>query len=267
MTTYHTNSSSHKIVGENSFQFSDCLDNFAAKFSNCRLIAVSETVKSYLKCRLPGLVNDVIVINNGINIDNIKLLDDTEKVKLRNAFNISESEYVISFFGRLESHKAPDFFVESISSIMEEFKNIKILIVGEGKLREKIEKHIIKNKYEDRFILTGFRDNPLDFIQISNLVVVPSFVEGFGIIILESMLLRTLVLGSDAGAIPELISNGVNGFIFNAGNKEDIIIKFKNIYYKKDINSILDNGYNCVVSNFDINIISKRYYDFYKQIV
>lgn len=267
VTTYHTNSSSHKIVDDNSFQFYNFIDKIAAKYSKCRLIAVSETVKNYLNNRLSGLKHEIIVINNGINIENIQLLNDSGKNTLRSEFNLSSTDYIISFIGRLETHKAPDFFVESMSSILNAYDNVKLLLIGEGNLREKIEEYILKNNFKNRIFLTGFRENPLDFVQISNLVVVPSLVEGFGIIILESLLLRTLVLGSDAGAIPEIITDGVNGFIFKAGDKKDFIEKFKRIYTKKDINTYLDEGYKHVVRNFDIKSISNKYYDFYKKIV
>lgn len=70
-----------------------------------------------------------------------------------------------------------------------------------------------------------------ELIAFAQFVVVPSeWYEPFGLSIIEAMQLRTPVIGSNTGAIPELIRNGENGFIFRSGDKAELVQRIRELW-------------------------------------
>ncbi len=73
--------------------------------------------------------------------------------------------------------------------------------------------------------MKGFLPNSEPYIEISDLICVPSLWEGFGLVIIEGMIKRKIILASDAGGIPEIIEDGKTGFLFDPQNKTELIKK------------------------------------------
>jgi glycosyltransferase involved in cell wall biosynthesis len=101
------------------------------------------------------------------------------------------------------------FFFESVKDLLQKNKNIKVLIIGDGNFKENIEKIKVDFKIEDQIILKKFEKNIEAYIEISDLICVPSLWEGFGLVVIEGMIKSKIVLASDVGGIPEIIENGI----------------------------------------------------------
>ena len=267
VSTYHTNSSSHKIKKGESKNINDYLDNLSIRFSHCHIIAVSEKVKDYVIKKTENRNHKIAVIGNGINIDDFVIMDKEEKNTLKKQLKLDCNDYLITFAGRLEIHKGIDFFLESLKDYIKKNKNIKIIVIGTGNLEQYLINFIIQNDLTDNINLLGFKHDVNKYIQISDLVVVPSIVEGFGLIILESMLCKVPVLASNAGAIPEIIKDKYNGYLFQSGNKQSLIDSLDYIINQKDSETILTNAYNIVTDRYNIKNVAGKYISFYKHIL
>jgi len=175
-----------------------------------------------------------------------KLLDagfDKNKIKLLPHFidcnetalpSYKASDYIL-YFGRLSAEKGIDFLVD----VMQYLPNIKLKVVGQGPLEEKIKLQI-KSYNLNNIELMGYKSgNELEnIIKNSNFVVAPSLSpETFGLNILESQVLGKIVIASNIGALPELVEKK---FLFEPGKLEDIINKIKSLTKIKK-NDILDS--------------------------
>ncbi|MBI1189908.1 MAG: glycosyltransferase [Tepidisphaera sp.] len=133
----------------------------------------------------------------------------------------------ILFFGRLERRKGVETLIASAASIMPSHPALRVRIVGvdtdtapgrrsmRGWLRRQIPPGLA-----DRFI---FEDNQpreaiAGLISGAAAVCIPSFWENYPNACLEAMSLGALVIGSDAGGMPEIITDGVDGLLFRAGD-------------------------------------------------
>ncbi|MBL0108192.1 MAG: glycosyltransferase family 4 protein [Ignavibacteria bacterium] len=232
ISTCHNYSTTHSGADINKKSFFDVIDNFVIDYSKSYLIAISKLVKQYLINRNPSYEKITEVIYNGINFDKIKYkLSNGEILKLRSKNNIDSDDFVISVIGRLDKQKGHLIFLESVKEIIHQNKKIKILLIGDGSLREQIEIFIKENNLSSQVIMKGFQPDSEPYIEISDLICVPSLWEGFGLVIIEGMIKKKIILASDVGGIPEIIEDGKTGFLFKSQNKTELIKKLIYIYH------------------------------------
>ena len=124
-------------------------------------------------------------------------------------------KFVVSFIGRFSPEKAPAFFLRlalQLAANPEYF----FLLIGEGPLRQQVLDGA--TELHGRFHAPGAVRNARAYIAHSNVVVVPSTVEGMPGVVLESLAAGRAVVASRVGAIPEVIQDGINGFLCNSGD-------------------------------------------------
>lgn len=264
-STCHNYSSHHKGADIDKTSVFDLIDNFVIGYSKSNLIAISQIVKKYLTNRKSSFENITEVIYNGVNIEKEKyILNESEIVNLRDEYNISKDDFVITILGRLEIQKGHGFFIDSIKDFLKEKKNVKVLLLGDGNLRGEIENRIKENDLSDYFKLLGFQTDIEKFIEISDLICVPSLWEGFGLVILEGMIKKKIVLASNAGGIPEIIDDGKTGFLFQVNSKKSFLDRLNFIYDNyNELGFIKENAMELVKEKFDIQKNSEFYYQSY----
>lgn len=266
VSTYHTTLTSHSQNKSQKKTVFDYIDNFVVNYSNSDIIAVSEQVKKKVIERNLKAFERTNVIYNGIDLKKESMkLNSLEISEYKKKLFIKKNEFIVSIIGRLEESKGQFFFLKAMKDILLKGE-IKILLVGEGSHRSKIENFISQYKIEKYVTLLGFVKEPEEIIEISDLICVPSIWEGFGLVIIEAMIKRKIVLASDTGGIPELISDGKTGFLFKSLNKEELIEKFNYIFKNSDkLENIKKHALKMVKQKFDIEKNSELYYNYYLQ--
>ena len=158
----------------------------------------------------------IIVLYNGIEIGGI------EEKDVKKILKIKENDRVVGFIGRLEPIKNPEILLNLIKIIRNEIPEVKLLIVGDGSLREKMERLIKPLGIERNVIFAGRVENVFPYIKIMDLVILPSKIEGLGISLIEAMALEKPVVGTNVGGIPEVIEDGINGFVVEPDDLENL---------------------------------------------
>lgn len=183
---------------------------------------------------------------------------------MRSLYNVKTGDFLITVIGRLDKQKGHLFFLESIKKILNEINGIKIMIVGEGGLSGQIENYIKDNNLQRQVIMTGFQKESEKYMEISDLICVPSLWEAFGLVIIEGMVKKKIILASNTGGIPEIVMDGYNGFLFESLNKENFAAKINFIYnHFQKMNSLKDNALNTVREKFDILKTTELYFKAY----
>ncbi len=264
-STCHNYSSHHKGADVNKISIFDKIDNAVISYSDSKLIAISEIVKKYLVNRNEIFKAITEVIYNGVDIEKEKyILNDYGLSELRKDIGILKDDFVISIIGRIEKQKGHAFFLDSVSGLLKERKNIKVLIIGDGNLKNEIENLVTANQLTDYVKLLGYQIETEKFIEISDLICVPSLWEGFGLVIIEAMIKMKIVLATDTGGISEIIENGKTGYLFKLNDKKSISEKLIYIINNfNDLNHIKLNALRMVKEKFDIRKNSEKYYQSY----
>ena len=165
--------------------------------------------------------NKMIMIYNGvedkINRSNLKLNWNKNKINLL-------------FVGRLDRQKGLDLFLDVYNKM--EMDNIHLYVIGTSVLDSSLPKDTEYVTY------LGWVDNKdIDvYYQACDAVIMPSRWEGFGLVAIEAMRNSKPVIVSNRGALPELVKNNINGYIFDINTLKDlkiILIKLDKFYLKK----------------------------------
>lgn len=261
-STCHNCSLDDKSGGKS---YLDWIDNFVCFYTNSNLIAVSEAVKNYLLKRKKKLENLTEVIYNGVCIEKENyVLDSDGMIGLRKKYDIKKDDFLITVIGRLEPQKGHIFFLNAVREFILSKDKIKILFAGEGSKKGEIEKLVNETELKGKVVLTGFQQDSEKYIEISDLICVPSLWEGFGLVIVEAMLKKKIVLASNAGAIPELIIDGETGYLFNSENKNNFLEKINFIYNNKGNDSAVKaTALNLAKEKFGIENTAHLYFKSY----
>jgi len=131
---------------------------------------------------------------------------------------------LVGYIGRLSSEKGVENFLASIPNILKHLPDQNFLIGGSGELLDLIEFQLKKMNLQQKVTLTGWinHDAMYAYLNQFSLLVVPSYTEGLPNVILEAMACGTPVLASPVGAVPDIIQNGVNGFLLQSNQPQDI---------------------------------------------
>ena len=180
------------------------------------LLAVpSEGVKDDIVKNFKLPEKKIRVIYNGIDIDNVRRMA-SERIDMLNGY---EGKIIITAC-RLNAQK--DFFT-LLNAFKEVLRKIasKLVIVGDGELREEIVRYAKDINVEKDLVITGFQKNPYKFIKRADVFVLSSFLEGFGNVIVEAMALGVPVVATDCPSGPaEIVQDGINGFLVPIKNHD-----------------------------------------------
>lgn len=118
--------------------------------------------------------------------------------------------------------------VKRVSDVVDIFERVskrvrsKLLLVGEGPELTKIQCKIKNMGLEDRVHFLGKQEDVAQVISMADVLLLPSEKESFGLVSLEAMACGVPTVGSNAGGIPELVTNGVTGFLSDVGDVEEM---------------------------------------------
>jgi len=177
------------------------------KLSGVLSIAVSRAVREHLIKDLDIDEKKIKVVYNGIDSNEF-----LSKEASRGDYGFSDEDYLIGILGRVSQEKGHFLAVDAIDKLCHRRKNVCLLVSGKGKLEGKLRAYLRQEKLEEKVRFINCRPN--QFLDIIDLLVVPSQKEGFGYSILEAFVKGVPVIGYNTGGIAEIIRNRENGLLF-----------------------------------------------------
>jgi glycosyltransferase involved in cell wall biosynthesis len=155
--------------------------------------------------------------------------------------------------------------IRAAEIVLTKRKDVCFLLFGEGKLKPVLEKMITKPGIEKNVVLAGFVKNPLGYMGQVDLVVNPSLTEGLPNVILEALALRKPVVATAVGGVPEIIQDGVTGYLVPPANPRQLAEK---ILFALDNPSLLAkataNGYRLLQEKFSLEAQTEKLQNLYR---
>lgn len=179
------------------------------------------------------------IIQNGIDIDRYKCNLEVRR-KIRNKLKLEEEDILLGSIGTFNYQKNHDFLLE----IMKELKKdnrFKMVLIGDGELREDIEEKIKRNNMQDKVILIGNVDNVSEYLQAIDLFLLSSRFEGIPYVLIEAQVSGTKCIVSNCVSREADITQSV---MFLDLNKKLWIDRICSIDIKKEENVEFDKEYN-----------------------
>ncbi len=207
------------------------------------------------------------VIYNGIDYNRYKKREKNNEMVSNIIDKNNLDGFVIFNNGRLVTQKGQVYLIYAFKEFVKKH-DAKLLIVGNGPLKNNILHLIKKLKLENKVILTGgLREDIMPYYyNASDMFVLPSLYEPFGMALIESLSSELPTIATKIGGIPEIMGN--NGLYIKPNSHIDIYNKMTYAYKQIDVMSKKsEEARKRIIKKFDWNLISKKYESLFYDLV
>ena len=175
-----------------------------------KIVSVSDKVQQILAPAIRAS-QKLQVVHSGIDIDRFQYSD---KGILRKEYNIPKEVKIIANIAAIAPHKDYFTFVDTAEVLLKSNQELKFLIIGgDGGEEALIKAYIAEKKLNDYFILAGFRKDIPEILPEISVFLFTSKEEGLGTSVIDALACGVPVVTTNAGGIPEIIQDEVNGFL------------------------------------------------------
>ncbi|MBO7310787.1 MAG: glycosyltransferase [Clostridia bacterium] len=206
-----------------------------------RFIAVAHSAKENLKALGVDEQRITVIINGA---EPLSKISEQQKQRLRAENGIDKSTFVLAFCARLEECKGHEWFFKAVRLLIQRGENIKVLLIGDGSQRQRLEAQRDALGISESIIFCGFVTDVSHLMNIADLSINCSVgTETSSLALSEGMSLGLPAVVSDYGGNPYMIRHGENGFVVRCGDYEkmaEYIVRFKNdktLYKKTSLNA------------------------------
>jgi glycosyltransferase involved in cell wall biosynthesis len=168
---------------------------------------------------------------------------------------------IIGYIGRLSGEKGVQHFVRALPAILSDRQDLRVLIGGDGQLKESIKASMQEEGIAASVDLLGWisHDDLPEYLNQLRLLVLPSYTEGLPNIMLEAMACGTPVLATPVGAVPDVIIDGKTGFIMEDNSHECIAKNVMRALDSPEREGIAEAGRRFVEENFTFERVVERW--------
>ena len=239
------------------------LMNYLSSFYNKAdfIFCPTETVrKELLKW---GVNTEIKAVSNGVDIDRFFSYSLPSSIRLK--YHLPENRIVL-YAGRIDKDKSIDVLINAIPLVLKK-ANAHFLLLGGGDLIPKMKKLTEELNIERAVTFFGQYDHDMEDLpklyQIATVFSIPSAIETQSIVTLEAMASGLPIVSANAGALPELVKNGKNGYLFPKGDSNKMADSIIKILKSDEIQKSMKENSLLYVSNHQIeksqNKIIKTY--------
>jgi len=165
------------------------------------VVCVSQAVADFCRSRHKFPAGKLVVVPNGIEVESVGRTPPIDLV----ALGISAGRKLLTFIGRLDQQKDPLMLLGIAEQCLPKLPDHDLVIVGEGPLRQGIERFIAGSSLRDRVHLLGWRPDALAVLAASEMLLLTSKYEGMPNVVLEAMALGKPVMASRVEGVVELL--------------------------------------------------------------
>jgi len=185
--------------------------------------------------------------NNRLTLERIKpgkllTVYNSFDIPVQPVGNKKNNPFTIGFIGRFDPVKRLEFYIPLAKLLRDTIPGVKFVLVGDGPERGELEKSIKQNNLESHFTLTGYVLEPRNYLKDFDVFFMPSRREAFSVALLEAGALGVPSIAFKVGGNPEIIKDGVTGFII--GNHDIEAVAAKVIYLYQNPGEIIKFGQN-----------------------
>jgi glycosyltransferase involved in cell wall biosynthesis len=213
-------------------------------------LVITDKLKEEAFRNIPIDKDKVIKLTYGISKPELNIEVDKSSFIKNN--NIDSKIFSIGVFSRVEEQKGQHLILDAINMSSNQMQ---LCVIGHVMSSQYKEDLIIKAKIYHltkylKFI--NFLDSPMSYMPFFDLVILPTYEETFGLVAAEAMIMGVPVIGSNAGGVPEIISHGNNGLLFETQNIYDLSAKIDMIFENKPLrDNLVSNASEYAYKEFD----------------
>lgn len=220
------------------------------------IVAISEGVSLFFKSYL-GNKYQFFVINNGVNVKNIRQCEIIGREQL----NLSSQAKLIVQIGRFYPQKDQKTLIKALALLPDDFY---VLFVGDGPLLDEYQKLAQYYNLSKRILFLSVREDAISILKASDIVVMSSNFEGFGLAAVEGMAAGKPVIASDVEGLSNIVEGA--GLLFEPHNEKDLAAKIRllmedQLFYKSVSEKCKQRS-----EKYDVSVMGNRYNQLYQSL-
>ncbi len=226
---------------------------------------VSRSLKEQADSLFPLLGGKGKVIPNFVDREKFSFSESLRQ-NVRTSLNIPYNAKVVYHASNFRDIKNTLIFLDIAELDKHERDKMYFIMVGEGPDKEIMENELSQNdNLKDHFFFVGKQEDVVPYICASDVCALPSKREAFGLVLIEAMSCGIPAVGSRVGGIPEIISHGYNGYLFEEGDANEMHFYLRKILDSPVINEDFGrNSSDYVEKNFSLDRIVDEYEKVYE---
>jgi len=241
------------------------------KYKNAsHLIAISKETKQYAIDLFGYKKENITIVNHGVSKSFSISMSEVEKNNFKQKNNIPLNKLLIGFVGSIEKRKGHDLLLKAVESLDRILKD-KIHVIFLGSSKDNTTRPWLDNLIESTnttSLVSCFDyQDPKPFYNIFDIFVLPSRLEGFGLVVIEAMMSKSCAIRSDTEGAYDQINHGEDGFIFKNNDYQSLAALLKlNIEDENLRLKIARKGQEKALKKFSIEAMTKQTINVYKKL-
>lgn len=169
--------------------------------------------------------------------------------------------------GRIEIFKGHHFLIDAMPAVAATFPGVKLLVLGEGSEKDNCIKRVKDLGLQNNVDFLGFKDHPYAYISYSDIIILPSLFEPFGLVYIEAFALKTPVVAFNTPAGNEIMENNKTALLVDKADSaalaEKIIYLLNNPAARKQL---ADNAFEKYKNDFTAEVMIEKTATWYKSL-
>lgn len=253
VVTYHTN----RLLGAKE-QFQMVVYRLLFWAADCSVFVCKKQMRRWLRRGVFSRRNEMIY--NGVDTEEFRdRSSPEERARLRSAFGFSGADYVIGISARLRPEKNHVQLVDAVARLRSMGIPARVLMIGDGELREVIESRARELNVGHDVVITGFQRDVRPYIAVCDAMVLCSHTEAFSLAAIEAMAMCKPFVHSDVGGAAEMIRPGENGFLFPAGDTGALVDRLARLADRGERERMGRRARATVEALFSVTTMVERY--------
>lgn len=246
------------------------INKVTSVFVDAFVFCSNGVMKRYQEKKPVFLKNKILsVIYNGVEVPCLNVSKNYISL-LRNKYNLADHEIILTNIGYFNEQKAQSDLLQAFKKVVDKRSNVRLFLVGWGRLENKLKEITEHLGPKDRVIFTGklSRSQVFEILSITDLFVLSSHWEGFGIVLAEAMALGKPVVSTDTDGSREVVVNGKTGILVPIKNPQILAETILDLLGKPDLMVQMGKrGLERVTKYFNCEQYIKGYEAFYKSVL
>jgi glycosyltransferase involved in cell wall biosynthesis len=237
------------------------LDRLCTRLSH-RVIAVSQHTADHLVHTENAPPEKVRVVHNGIDFDRVRVSPSGED-RIRTELGLGRRPVVL-MAARLHPEKGYEHLIRAVPAVAARVPGVTVLVAGTGPLEARYRALAAERGCGDAILFLGFRRDLPDLMAASNVLVLPSMAEAFGLVAAEALYLGVPVVASRVGGIPEIVDDGLDGLLVPPGDEDALASALVQVLTDPQLHRRLAGaGREKITSRFSFETMVREYETIY----
>jgi glycosyltransferase involved in cell wall biosynthesis len=208
--------------------------------------------------------NKVSLIRSGIELNLFRGVDGK---KIRQEFSIEEEQPLVSMIACFKPQKAPSDFIKVAELVHKQKPQVRFMLVGDGVLKNDIQKMIEEKNLKECVFLTGWRRDIPQILAAADIIVLTSLWEGLPRTIIEAIASKKPIVATKVDGTADIIQDGYNGFLAQPHDIETIASKIITLLEDKALYNKFIHNSQAILNEFDINLMVEQQEKLYLELI